>query len=83
MTELELYKFTQDKEIDWRGDSLMLWIDPSDIQDFAELIGDGMFDDGGLKVTMVHGGTLCIDLDDVIMDDIELENILPKEEEPF
>ena len=80
MTELELYKFCQEKEIDWRGDSLMLWIEPSDIHDFAELVGDGMFDDGGLKVVMTYGGSICIDLNDINADGLELENILSKEE---
>lgn len=81
MTELDLYKFVQDKEIDWRGDSLMLWIDSGDIDEFAELVGDGMFDDGGLVVHMTHGGTICIDLNDINVDsEIELENILSKGE---
>lgn len=82
MTELELYKFCQEKEIRWHGDDLLLWVDPEDIGSFAELVGDGTFDDGGLEVTMVGGGTVCIKLNDICeWSGIEEENILAKEDE--
>lgn len=81
MTELELYKFTQDKEIDWRGDSLIIWLEPSEVQEFAELIDRCSADDGGLDCKIQHSGTICIDLNELCEEyDIESENILPKEE---
>lgn len=81
MTELELYKFVQDKEIDWRGDSLILWIEPSEVQEFADVIDRCNADDGGLDCKIQQDGTVCIDLIDLCEEyDIEPENIFPKEE---
>lgn len=62
MTELEIYKFIQDKEIDWRGDKLYLWIEPSDLTEFANLIGYDYLAEGGISVTMITEGTIVVEL---------------------
>ncbi|CEI81273.1 hypothetical protein BN997_01091 [Oceanobacillus oncorhynchi] len=80
MSELELYKFVQDKEIDWRGETLMLWLDGDDLEAFSELEGDVIVDDGGYEVTLLQGGMICIELNDVCeIHEIEPTNILEKE----
>lgn len=83
MTELELYKFVQDKEIGWRGDKLILWIDHYSLPEFADLLGDNLLCDGGLEVTLLSGGTIALDIVDLCENhDIDPENILRKEANP-
>lgn len=80
MTELDLYKFVQNKELDWRGDKLILWVDHSDLEEFTELIGYGALSEGGLEVTLLHGGTIGVELNELCeWFDIEPERILAKE----
>ena len=80
MKELELFKFVQDKEIDWRGDLLILWIHPSDLKEFADLLGYNYLSEDGLNVNLRDGGTVAVELNDVCEAfDIEPENILAKE----
>lgn len=82
MTELELYKFCKDKEIHWRGDSLILWFSPFEAEVFAELIDRCDADDGGLDCKIQRDGTLVVDLHELCEEyDIDPENILSKEEE--
>lgn len=40
MEELDLYKFIQhtDTQIDWRGKKLVIWLNPNDVKDFAEMV---------------------------------------------
>lgn len=78
MTELELYKFVQDKEMDWRGDGhLKLWLEGSDLKEFAVVEGGGITDDGGFIIYLVDDGVVCLDLDEVCeLHDINPENIL-------
>lgn len=81
MTELDLYKFVQDKEVSWQGNSLILWINPSEVEDFAELIDRCSADDGGYDCKVQHDGTIVMELDMLCDEyDIDPENILPKEE---
>ncbi len=81
MTELELYKFVQDKEMRWvTDDQLNLWIDADDLKEFSEIEGDCIVEDGGFEIVLVHGGTICINLTDVCeIHDINPENIFHKE----
>lgn len=78
MTELELYKFCEDREIQWGYDGeLILWIPFYDLEEFTNLIGYGIIvDDGGLAVHLKED---CIALDLVeVCDyhDINPHNIL-------
>lgn len=80
MSELDLYKFVQDKEMDWRGDTLVLWLYPSDLQEFANLIGDNVLSEGGLEVRLLTGGMVGIEMNEVCeWFDIEPERIMKKE----
>lgn len=80
MTELELYQFVQDKELDWRGKSLMLWMHPYELNEFAELLGDNYLGDGGIEVSLLSGGSIALDIVDICNDfGIEPANILKME----
>jgi|SRR5579875_201584 len=65
MTELELYKFVQGKEIDWRGDKLILWIDSDSLAEFAEMLGDNYLSEGDVQVTLLQEGLIAIELNDI------------------
>ena len=81
MTELELYKFVQDKEMRWISDEVLnLWIEARDLKEFADLDNDLIVEDGGFEVTLVHGGVVCINLYDVCeLHDIDPENMCKKD----
>lgn len=80
MTELQLYKFVQEKEIDWRGDKLLLWITPHYLSEFAELVGDDYLCEGGEQVFLLPDGVIAIELNDICeCFEIEPTNILPRE----
>ena len=68
MTELELYKFVQDKEIEWRGKHLVLWLSPYELEDFAELLGENYLSDGGIEITLLSHGTIALDIEDICND---------------
>lgn len=68
MTELQLYKFVQDKEIAWRGDSLILWLYPSEIVGFTELLGGNYLAEGGIEVRLKESGIIALDIVDICND---------------
>lgn len=81
MSELDLYKFVQDKEMDWRGEKLIMWLYYYDLKDFAELIGDDALSEGGLEVSLLQAGMIGVELNEVCeWFDIEPERILKKED---
>lgn len=81
MTELDLYRFCEDKEMDWRGEKLIMWIYPCDVQSFADLLGDECLSEEGYSLNLRPGGCVAVDLMDVCeWFDIEPERIHPKEE---
>ena len=82
MTELQLYKFLNENNIEhhWEKDNeeLIAWIPFYWLQEFAELIGEHILSDVGIMVNFQND---CIALDLVPIaeyHDIELENILEK-----
>lgn len=80
MTELELYKFCEDKEIDWRGDELVIWLYFWDLEEFTELIGEDFFSEGGLDVNLQYK-QVAFDLVPICESwDIEPTNILKQED---
>ena len=86
MTELELYKFIEDNnvEIDWRGEQLVIWLHHMDLKDFCELIGSSFFDEGGYDVNLQfnYGCYIALDLVPICeYFDIEPENICKKEDQ--
>ena len=63
MTELELYRFLQQNEIEfsWRGEMLLAWISHWNLSDFTEMI-PGTLEEGGIDVRLQSHGNICIDL---------------------
>jgi len=80
MTELDLYKFVSEQETAWRGDKLIMWLYPSDLTEFAELLGGNYLSEGGVEVTLLTGGMIGVELNDICEDfDIVPEQIVSKE----
>jgi hypothetical protein len=81
MTELELYKFVQDKEMDWRGADythLYLWIPFYALEEFTKLLGYDYLCEDGEEVSLQYN-CVCVDLLDICENfEIDPTNILPK-----
>jgi len=45
--ENKLLEFCKNKEIDWRGDELVIWIDFHDLSDFTDIVGHNYLSEGG------------------------------------
>lgn len=82
MTELDLYKFLQDNnvEISWHGDEyLHIWLDSDYISDFVGLMDRCDADDGGIDCKLQNGGNVVINILDLCEEyGINPENILAK-----
>ena len=97
MEKFELYKLlaTEDNEyetaladeIRWQSDdSLLVWIPYLWIDDFmnelVKIFGTGIFDDGGFDGNF-QDGCVCIDLEEAIGFNTDLEEIFPKDKYSF
>jgi hypothetical protein len=81
MTELDLYKFCNENEMDWRGEKLIMWIYPSDIQELVDLIGYQSLSEGGLEVVICGTGQIAMEVNEICeWFDIDPERIYAKEE---
>ncbi|HDR7242574.1 hypothetical protein [Bacillus cereus group sp. BfR-BA-01700] len=79
MTELELYKFCEGKEMDWRGDELYVWVYFHDLEDFTKMVGCNWFSEGGMEIRLFDN-YVAIELVDLCDNyEIDPENILKKE----
>jgi hypothetical protein len=80
MNELDLYKFCQDKELDWHGEELILWVCFYDLKEFADLLGYNYLSEGGMGVTLLSD-CIALAINDLCEDsDIDPERILEKPE---
>jgi hypothetical protein len=63
MTELKLYKFVKDNELEfrWHGDDVMLFVNFSELAEFTALLGRFFFDDGGSPVTL-NRDCVCVEM---------------------
>lgn len=80
MTELELYKFLEEKEYCWRGRELVVWLFLFDLENFTKMVGVGYFleDGDGLSVNL-QGDRVAFDLVPICeYYGIEPENILAR-----
>ncbi len=81
MTELQLYKFITNNqvEISWRGESLILWIGNYYLSDFTLMLGYNIFDEGGIECRLCFDGSVGIDIVPICeYFDIEPTNIFQK-----
>lgn len=84
MTELNLYKLVNSDivtEKGWISDSeFCVWVNYIALDEFVEelkkLFGNGIFDDGGFDANMQEYG-VCIDLCNVVTDDIDMKEVFP------
>jgi len=59
MTELELYKWIQEHEPEWRWDinkseeDVVIWVSTYALESFMKLLPSGLFDEGGIEVRLV------------------------------
>ena len=66
MTELELYRFINDRQCAWYWDyhydgvHLVLFISSDDLKDFCKMLGYNIFDDEGLpcEQKLLHDGSV-------------------------
>ena len=92
MTELDIYKFIYDNELEIRWQDfyehdkivkhLNVWVPAYLLKEFCELLGSSSFDDGGICITQLcyDGSTFIENFDEVLeYHDIEPERILKKE----
>lgn len=61
MTELQLYKFIKDNNIEWHkhdrdgGQDVIIFVAIYLIKDFQKMLPQGIFDDDGIECTMKDG----------------------------
>jgi hypothetical protein len=80
MNELDLYRFVQGKELDWCGNELIIWIEPTELKEFTDLISDDYFCEGSIEVTLLSRGVVALDLNDICdCFDIDVQRIHPKD----
>ena len=86
MTELKLYKFLNDHELEYRweiyetkNNEFLVWIPFYLLEDFTEMIGYDYLSEGGINVNLQES-YICLNIFDIAeYHEIELENILKKE----
>ena len=90
MTDLQIYKFVHNKEnvkqAEWIEESdheqhLRIWIEPTALKEFCNLLGYSFFD-GEFDVTLCYDGSIFIGEFDILLDwfGIEAEEIIAKGE---
>jgi hypothetical protein len=61
MTAIQLYKFINDNDVEFRWQKnngeidVMIFPNVSQIEDFFNILSPSVFDDGGIDCTMMHG----------------------------
>ena len=91
MTELELYKFINDRECEWHwnyhydGVTLILIISSYNLKDFCKMLGYNIFDDEGLpcEQRLLYDGSVGLAPFEDICDyyGIDTEKVFPRKEE--
>lgn len=79
MTELKLYKFIAENELEvrWEGEELLLWIDHYVLKKFCDLLDCCNAGDGGIDCQLQDGGVVVLDLAKVCKEyGIDPNNIL-------
>lgn len=65
MTELDLYRFCQNKEMAWRDGCIIMWLQPVDLDEFAKLLGNGFLCDEGLDLNLRPNGNIALELNEI------------------
>jgi len=83
MTELKLYRYIDDNNIEWHwdGDDVLIFPYYFQIKDFMDLLGASAFDDDGILCVMKHN-YFAIYMKDMCENyDIDIETVFPKKDE--
>lgn len=77
----ELLAFTENKEMEYREDLLVMWLDPEDLKEFSEVLGDDVVSDGGVNMVLCPGGVVAVVMDEEFARrlDIKPEEIFPRD----
>lgn len=84
MTELQLYKWVEEYEPEWRwdGQKVIVWISVWSLESFLKLFDSSIFNDGGGLDARLTGRYIAIVINDVCdYFGIEIENVFPKEKQ--
>lgn len=84
MTELQLYKWVNEWEPEWRweGDEVIMWIRDFLIESFLKLFDPAVFNDGGGLDARLTGQYVAIVINDVCdYFGIKIENVFPREKQ--
>jgi hypothetical protein len=88
MTELQLYKFINDHECEWRWEDdghLIIFVNWFWLKEFCQMLGRNIFDNDGLPCEqhLCADGEVCLYKFENILDyfGIEPENVFPKDKE--
>lgn len=78
MLNQELDNFIEGKEVEWRGEELVMYLEPEDLPEFAEALGNDFLADDGLTVILSQDAKVVVVLND-IFNEWELTEILPND----
>lgn len=86
MTELQLYKFIEEFNPEYRwqdnegSEDVMMWVSKYHYESFCELFeGSGFFDESGYDATICGGGYLAVWMDDICQYfSIDMANVFKK-----
>jgi len=81
MTELELYKFIEESGSEtyiYDGDKAIIWVAHCWVTEFADMIGYGMLDMGGIEVRLQES-VIAVEMNDICeYHDIEVEKVFER-----
>lgn len=83
MTELDLYKFVSDNEIEyhWHDDNVIIFVSVWRIEQWSKLLGHGIMDEEGIECRMKYN-YFCFWMKDICgYFGIELSNVFKNEQE--
>lgn len=85
MTELDLYKWLQEHEPEWRWadnnkeEDVIVWISTYALESFMKLLPSSIFDEGGIEVRLVDRYVAVWASDICDYSSIPIENVFPKQ----
>jgi hypothetical protein len=83
MTEIELYKYITENNIEyhWYEDTVYICPHIFQVEEFVELLPKGIFDDGGIRDIRLFDGYVSIDMNNICdYCGININNVFKKEE---
>lgn len=87
MTELDLFKWVQEWQPEWRWDTngssneddVIIWLSIYSLESFQKLLPAGSFDDGGIEARLQDRHVVIWARDICDYSGIKIENVFPKD----